>query len=130
MEILVFLIPVASMVKKIIERAVFAEKSATADIEEINECGMKGHFLRSPFLVLSLPSLVASYWYIGVGWLWAGVGLAAIAGLVLFMVIPSQPVVMPNVGSVEYFKLIRKRRKQAGIQAAILVAWVLSWAIT
>lgn len=80
--------------------------------------------------MLSLFSLIASYWYIGAGWLWAGIGVAVIAGLVLFMVVPSQPAIMPGMGSPEYFQLIRKRRKQAGIQAFILCAWVLSWAST
>ncbi len=127
---IVFLIPAVSMVKKIIERTVFSEKSAISDILEINEYGMKRHFLRNPFLVPSLLSLIASYWYIGIGWLWAGVALTTIVGLVLFIVVPSQPVVMPALGSPEYFQLIRKRRKQAGIQAVILCAWVLSWAST
>lgn len=130
MEILVFLIPTASMIKNIIDRTVFSDRSATRFIYEIDKYGMKGHFLRNPLGLLSILSLIASYWYIGLGWLWAGIGLVILAGLVLFMLFPSQRSVMPKVGTNEYAQLIKKRRKQAGIQAILLCLWGLSWATT
>ena len=126
----IFSIPIIVLLGNTIDNIFFSNESTQRHINSVNAYGIKGTILRKPIGLLVLGSFVASYWYIKLGFIWAAFGLIMLSTIVLLVLIPSQPVEMPEIGSKDYFNLVLKRKRQAIVGSFIALFWAASWLVT
>ena len=129
-EYVIFSIPIVVLLGNTIDHIFFSTKSTQRHINSVNTYGVKGAILRKPIGLLVLGSFIASYWYIKLGFIWAAFGLILLSSIVLFVLIPSQTIKMPEIGSKDYFNLVLKRKRQAIVGSFIALFWAASWLVT
>lgn len=123
LKIVIFSIPLLALLLNAVERLFFTEKH----LENIQKYGVKGTMLRKPLGMLALGSFIVSYWFIGIGFIWAM--LAIILILILF-IFPEHQLEIPEKGSEIYKSLLQKRKKQSLGNVIFALIWVASWAVT
>jgi hypothetical protein len=127
---LIFILPILAILKNTVDRIFLSDKSTTQHIQKINRFGMKGAIIRRPLFFISMASFIGSYWFISLGIFWAIFGVFLLLSVCAFLLIPSQLVTMPEIGSADYIKLLKKRTNESILGFLIALLWVFSWVVT
>jgi len=126
-ELIVFVVPVISVLFGAYRKLFNSEKSAIEYIDCRNKYGAKSQMLKAPQVFLTSLCFIASPQFISTGIIWSVLGGILLLGNIVFLLLHDGQLTIPDLCSNEFEIFMNKRKKEALYGSAFICFWIISW---
>jgi hypothetical protein len=126
-ELIVFVVPIASVLLGAYRKLFNSEKSAIEYIDFRNKYGAKFQMLKAPQVFLTSLCFIISPIFISTGMLWSVLGGILLLGNIAFLLLHDGQLAIPDLCSNEFEVFVTKRKKEALYGSSIIGLWIISW---
>jgi hypothetical protein len=126
-ELIVFVVPVASVLLGAYSKLFNSETSAIEYIDCRNKYGAKFQMLKAPQVLLTSLCFIISPLFISTGVFWSVLGGILLLGNIAFLLLHDGQLAIPDLCSNEFEVFITKRKKEALYGSSIIFLWIISW---